>query len=152
MTDPSGTLIERSEIEDDGDVRIVRGWHPNGTLVKEERCKLLPDGRIVLNGLTRRWNSAGELVGSYEVVNGNGVQREWYDNGQIRFENPLVNGLLTGMSRAWDEGGYLIVERFYYRGGPVSKKRYAELQKSDSTIPKYAAAEFRTITQKRKDK
>jgi antitoxin component YwqK of YwqJK toxin-antitoxin module len=150
MPDPSRTLTERTEIEDHGASRVIRSWHPNGILVKESRFKIMPDGSFLAHDVTRRWNSAGELIGSFEFVDGNGVQRDWYDNGQLAFENPMTDGKLTGLQRGWDESGYLICERFFYHGAPVSKKRYRELQQTDSTIPHYDDDAFRTVSQKRK--
>jgi antitoxin component YwqK of YwqJK toxin-antitoxin module len=151
MADPSSTLIDHTTIEDSGSTRIVRGWHPNGLLVKEKRGKFLSDGRFVLHGTSSRWNSAGELIGPFDFIDGNGVASEWYDNGQLMHQVPMRDGYMTGLMRAWDEGGCLLVEKFYYRGRPVSKKRYRELQHEDKTIPQYDEADFRTIAQKRRD-
>jgi hypothetical protein len=152
MTEPSTTSIGRTEIEDKEDVRIIRHWHPNGTLVEEQHCRMLSDGRFVLDGTTRRWNSDGELIGSFELRCGTGTQRLWFDNGQLQGENPMLDGFLTGLQRAWDEGGYLLAERFFYKGAVVSKKRYRELQDTDPSIPRYGETDFRTVVQKRKDK
>ena len=81
---------------------------------------------------------------------GTGVFRQWFDNGQLFGEIPMVDGQFTGLQRGWDEGGYLLVERFWYRGKLVSKKRYRALQAVDATIPQYADEAFATIAQKRK--
>lgn len=152
MTEPSHTSIGRTDIVDDASVRFVRHFHPNGVLVEEQRCKILFNGTCVLDGTSSKWNSNGDLIGTFDIVDGTGVQRVWYDNGQLSCENPMVDGLLTGLQRGWDEGGYLLFENFWYRGAHVSKKRYRELQDSDPRIQKYDDMEFRSVAQKRKDR
>jgi antitoxin component YwqK of YwqJK toxin-antitoxin module len=67
------------------------------------------------------------------MQDGNGVWRQWFDNGQLFGEIPMVDGQFTGLQRGWDDSGYLMVERFWYRGKLVSKKRYWELQNTDTS-------------------
>ena len=150
MVEPSRTSIDRREVEEDGEYRVHRYWHPNGTLVEEGRYRINHEQSLALHGETRRWNSDGKFIGSYKLINGTGTQLVWYDNGQLFCENPLVNGTLNGLQRCWDESGYLLYEKFWYRNQIISKKRYRELQETDSTIPKYDDADFQSITQKRK--
>lgn len=150
MTEPSHTSIERTEIEDVGDRRTVRHWHPNGTLVEEERSMLRPDGTPLLDGTSSRWSSNGILLGSFDMKQGTGTQYVWYDNGQLAGENPMVHGMLTGLQRGWDESGYLFFEKFWYQNRAVSKKKYRELQTRHHNIPQYLDDAFISIVHKRK--
>ncbi len=150
MPDPSLPKIEKVTTEDSEDVRIVRQWHKNGRLITEIRGKRRANGSFVYHGESRQWSSDGELIGSFTMQDGTGVWRQWFDNGQLFGEMPMVKGQFTGLQRGWDETGYLMVERFWYRGKLVPKKRYQKLQTTDAEIPQYPNEAFATIAQKRK--
>ncbi len=150
MPDPSLPKIDQVTTEDVGDTRIVRQWHKNGRLSTELRCKRRGREFFIYHGESKQWSSDGELIGSFSMQDGTGVWRQWFDNGQLFGEIPMVDGQFTGLQRGWDESGYLMVERFWYRGKLVPKKRYRELQATDADIPQYPDEAFATIALKRK--
>lgn len=48
-------------------------------------------------------------------VNGvkNGIEKEWYRNGNIRYSENWKNGLADGLSQVWYENGNLMIESFW---------------------------------------
>ncbi len=151
MPDPSRPKIVKTITEDKGDIRFIRHYHQNGQLVKEIRCKRMIGGeRIAYHGKSRQWSSDGRFIGSFTLNEGTGVCREWYDNGQMARETSMVDGKITGLPRAWDEGGFLLGERFYYQFKHISNKKYRELQESDPNVPRYPDDAFENIAKKRK--
>lgn len=76
------------------------------------------------------YHENGQLWQYLEVINGRafGVYREWYSNGILRLDVPVIEGtgdvseeaqlgwVFDGKSRAWDEQGNLIAEIYYERG------------------------------------
>ena len=109
-----------------------RTWHQNGVLATETHYT-----NGVMDGVVRHWNEQGELLGSYEMKNGTGLTKQWYPNGQLRAEISLVKGSFTGRQRVWFEDGEFVASVFYIRNRKVSKKKYLEACKSDSTLPHY---------------
>ena len=150
MPDPSRPKIAKTETEDNDDVRVIRHYHQNGQLVKELYFKWLTADRLVWHGKSTQWSSDGELIGSFTMVEGTGISREWYDNGQICCEISMVDGKIMGLLKCWDEGGYLLADKFYYGFKPISKKKYRELQANDPSVPHYPDEAFESITKKRK--
>jgi antitoxin component YwqK of YwqJK toxin-antitoxin module len=80
---------------------------------------------FVYHGESRQWSSTGKLIGSFTATDGTGTFREWFDNGQLFGEIPMVNGQFMGLQRGWDESGYLLVERFWYRGSSCRRSDIA---------------------------
>lgn len=76
------------------------------------------------------YHSNGELWQYLEVVNGRarGYYREWHENGVLRLELTVIEGLgdlseeaqlswiFDGPSRAWDSEGHLLAEIYYEKG------------------------------------
>jgi antitoxin component YwqK of YwqJK toxin-antitoxin module len=73
--------------------------------------KKLPDGRI----LSERYF----LNGYFE-----GIQKEWYLNGQLKNEENMKNNIQHGLCRSWFENGNLSFEAEVNLGRVVWKKRY----------------------------
>lgn len=105
----------------------------NGVLQAEMEVR---DG--VVEGVAKSWNDRGTLLGTYEIRNGNGVVRQWYDNGQLMSETPMVCGLFTGRGRIWWADGEIMSDDYWIRGRQVSRKRYFEACQSDPSLSNYA--------------
>ena len=44
------------------------------------------------------------------------VKKSYYDNGNIRYKNPMKNNKINGVAKYWSEEGYLINEVEYLNG------------------------------------
>lgn len=76
------------------------------------------------------YHSNGQLWQYLEVVNGRalGFYREWHENGNLRLELNVIEGLgdlneeaqlswvYDGLTRAWDAQGHLLAEIYYEKG------------------------------------
>ena len=70
--------------------------------------KLEYEGEFLFN---RKWNGKGyDENGNviYELKNGNGKVKEYYDNGKIKFEGEYLNGKRNGKGKEYDEDNKLI--------------------------------------------
>ena len=129
---PNGQLASEGNWIDGLPNGVTRQWHSNGVLAME-----MPVKNGFVEGTVKEWNDRGELLGAYEIRNGCGIMKSWYPNGHLRGETTYVNGQLNGRICLWDDAGGLIAEEFQIAGKKVSKKKYLETSKSDSTLPQY---------------
>jgi len=106
-------------------------WHENGQLSSETSYE---DG--LENGVARQWNQAGKLLGEYRIDHGTGIAKSWYENGQLESEMLYVRGRCCGRFRCWFEDGELAGTDYYNMGKKVSRKKYLEACKTDSTLPR----------------
>ena len=107
-------------------------WHGNGVLKQE-----IPYANGRKNGIAREWLETGELrtvnvykagkrqpLQVYETGDGqmgmhvyelseSSTRIEWYANGVMKLEEPLVNGKVTGTVRTWYESGAKKSETYY---------------------------------------
>ncbi|MFH2036781.1 MAG: hypothetical protein ABIJ45_10295, partial [Candidatus Zixiibacteriota bacterium] len=70
-------------------------------------------------GLSRSWNSEGQLISERCFLNGHLIKsyKEWYNNGQIRAEiNYNDKGWKDGKFTYWDENGNIIDSGTYIHG------------------------------------
>lgn len=65
-----------------------------------------------VTGFVREWYENGQLRFEYNFKDGerDGLQREWFKNGRLRFECPYKDGEQDGLQRAWNEYGHLLYE------------------------------------------
>jgi|KBSSwiStaDraftv2_1062776.scaffolds.fasta_scaffold378249_1 hypothetical protein len=113
---------------------VTRHWHPNGILESE-----VPVKNGLTEGVARFWNQKGELIGTYEMHDGSGVQKGWHPDGSLMAEISWVNGERTGRQRSYFEGGELAVETYWVRGQQFSKKKYLAACLEDPSLPRYEA-------------
>jgi hypothetical protein len=111
---------------------IIRHWHPNGIQAAE-----IPERNGVIEGVAKQWNSAGKLLGTFEVRNGNGVEKIWGETGNLEVETTLVGGEWSGRQRGYADDGSVIAETYWIRGEVVSKKAYREACKVNRKLPRY---------------
>jgi len=112
-----------------------RTWHHNGKLASEEFYE-----HGVLHGLCRQWNERSKLLGSFRMNRGTGIQREWFDDGQLRLETSTVNGKFTGRTRTWMRDGTLVFERYVIENHEVSPKEYHVTARKHPEYPSYSNA------------
>jgi len=70
-----------------------------------------------LNG--KRWN--GKVYNNYDIIefeinNGNGKGKEYYENGKSKFEGEYLNGIRNGNVKEYYENGVLKFEGKYING------------------------------------
>lgn len=111
---------------------VTRHWHPNGVLEFE-----IPVRNDIVDGTAKFWNDKGELLGTYEIRNGNGIQKAWHQDGSLAAELTLVGGAWTGRQRTYFPGGELIGETYWLNSKQVSKKKYLEACKKNPSLPRY---------------
>ena len=108
-----------------------REWHRNGQLAEEEIYR-----HGLLHGLCRQWNADGKLLGSFQMVNGTGVQKSWHDNGRLNMEFSTVAGEFCGRGRTWLRDGTLIAENVTLFNRAVTPARYRRAAATDPRLPK----------------
>lgn len=108
-----------------------RLWHRNGQLAEE---RIYRHGLV--HGLCRQWNEAGKLLGSFQMVNGTGVQKSWHDNGRLHMEFSTVEGQFCGHGRTWLRDGTLIAEDVNLFNREVTPAQYRRAAASDAHLPK----------------
>jgi len=87
-----------------------------------------------------------------------GVEREWYQSGQVKEESELSNGGSHGKHTEWDEGGRIVVEAMYEDCQLIHKKNYrydgsssqAETVLSDTPVKRgvYRSLDEGSVSQK----
>lgn len=112
---------------------LHREWHENGVLASEVYLKdAVPDG------IGRQWDKDGNLILSYEIKNGTGIQKAWFADQGCWAEISWVNGSMTGRHRTyWIDDGTVVGDIFWIKNRKVSKKRYFEACKTDPNLPRY---------------
>ena len=108
-----------------------REWHRNGQLAEEEIYR-----HGLLHGLCRQWNADGKLLGSFQMVNGTGVQKSWHDNGWLHMEFSTVEGQFCGRGRTWLRDGTLIADEITLFNLKATPAQYRRAAASDARLPK----------------
>jgi len=107
-------------------------WHENGLLAWEWNFK---DG--IPDGVGNQWDLDGNLIVTYEIVNGSGIQKMWVE-AQLSFvESTWHKGKMTGRTRMYMKDGTVINEGYQFQGKMVSENQYLEECKKDATLPRY---------------
>jgi len=111
-----------------------RVWHENGILASENYFNYgAPEG------VGRQWDKDGNLLFSYKIRNGTGIQKVWYANQGFWAEISWVNGKMTGRQRTYSiDDGAIMGDTFWIENEEVSKKNYIEACKTDPNLPRYA--------------
>lgn len=109
-----------------------RTWHPNGRIASEE---FYEHGR--LHGSCQQWNRQGEPLGAFQMKHGTGIQREWFDNGQLQLETSTVAGKFTGRTRVWLRDGTLVSEQFAIENRNVTPAAYVAATAKHPEYPRY---------------
>ncbi len=113
-----GTKVMESEIID-GLPRFGTHYYLDGSVKLKTENKYHEDS--LSKWLTFYPN--GMLKSSYDwledPVTGLKEHKEWYSNGQIKFEAPIVGTSYHGILKYYDESGTLVSETLYENGKPV---------------------------------
>jgi hypothetical protein len=116
--------------------RVLHGrkttWHRNGRIASVECYQ-----RGLLHGECRQWNENGDLLGSYRMKRGTGIQFDWYDDGQLHLEFSTVDGWFTGRKRSWYRDGKLASEVWLCENHDVSRAHYLKAAAAHPDWPRY---------------
>jgi hypothetical protein len=108
-----------------------REWHPNGTLALEVYMK---DG--VPDGIGRQWDASGKLIVSYEIRNGTGIQKAWFEDQGIGGEISWIDGMMTGPQRAFLKDGDIVAYTYWIADRKVSRKKYVKECEQNPQLPR----------------
>lgn len=64
----------------------------------------------------------GNLLKSYQMDNGTGIEYIFHDNGKLKTENTWKGGVLDGVVKTYDEKGDLISTVIYSNGVKLDDK------------------------------
>ncbi len=74
------------------------------------------------DGIQKEWYENGQLKYERNFKEGkkDGIQKEWYENEQLFYEGNYKKGEFEGKQKMWDEDGQLKLEENYYTGDDPS--------------------------------
>ena len=98
-----------------------RRWHRNGRVASERHYR-----NGLLHGVCRQWDETGKLLGAFAMQDGTGIQRAWFENGQLQWEQSTVGGDATGSLRLWLRDGSLASEVWLIENREVSRDEYVK--------------------------
>jgi antitoxin component YwqK of YwqJK toxin-antitoxin module len=140
-----------------------RTYHDNGALCEDA---LYIEGKE--HGETKQYDEMGNLIGSYKMHHGTGVDLWYVRRGVLSEERYLKDGVLHGFERWWSEDQQTVWEECRYKGGVkhgierrwnergslkrsfpyyyingqrVNKRQYVKASTRDESLPKYLASE-----------
>jgi antitoxin component YwqK of YwqJK toxin-antitoxin module len=91
---------------------LFRYWHDNGNLCEES---FYIDGKE--HGITKQYDYEGNLIGSYEMHHGTGVDLWYLAKGIISEERYLKDGNRHGYERWWNEDNKTIYQEQHFQNG-----------------------------------
>lgn len=108
------------------EAEIIDGFSRFGTIYNADGSVNLKTERIYQEDTLIRWLTYypdGTLKSSYDwtedPVTGFKAHKQWYPNGQLKFEAPLKGSSYHGLLKYYDESGTLLSETIYEDGVPV---------------------------------
>ena len=84
-------------------------------------------GSLIFEGeyrYNKKWNGKGYDENgniTYELINGNGIVKIYYQEGKLEFEGEYLNGKRNGKGKEYDGKGKLEYEGEYLKGGRNGK-------------------------------
>jgi antitoxin component YwqK of YwqJK toxin-antitoxin module len=106
-----GKLYWETVMGDAGTEGLCRTWHSHGVI-----ATAIPFHHGLVDGRTHQWNEKGQLLGSYQMVLGTGIEVIWYENGTIFSMSSFVDGKETGLSVSYSVDGGVSCVHSYTRG------------------------------------
>jgi hypothetical protein len=111
-----------------------------GDVDRDDDQRLVVDGAL-FTGEAVTFNRLDEMTIVATYVDGfrEGVQRKWYDGGQLKSEMTVRNGRMVGATRCWDRDGNLVREERHDRAALV------KLAPEWGTGPLWVDGEYRDL-------
>jgi len=94
---------------------IIKDYYPDGILYIEYNFN---------TDIQRQWYPNGKIKGIFNIDKKHelhGLQKVWYENGNLHKEYNKKHGKKDGILRIWNEDGNIIRDEFYYNGELVDK-------------------------------
>lgn len=78
------------------------------------------------HGINKGWYENGQLEYEWPYQSGkeHGICKRWYENGKLECEWLYQNGERYGICKGWHENGQLSYEKYWLHGKQVSKEEY----------------------------
>jgi len=161
--DKDGQHLMQYDIKDGKMHGSFQTWHDNGIL--QEDAQYIQGKE---HGITRQYDYDGNLIGTYEMNHGTGVDL-WYcakgilaeeryckngdrdgyerwwngDNETIFIEQHYKEGTQHGIFREWNQHGRLRrgFPQYFVNGQKVTKRQYLKACEQDESLPKFVVAE-----------
>ena len=95
---------------------------------RRHKGKVYHKGKLEFDGeylFGKKWNGKGYDENgnvNYELINGKGTIKEYYDNGVLKFEGECLNGKRNGKGKEYNSKGELEFEGEYVNGVKIIKK------------------------------
>ena len=95
---------------------------------RRHKGKVYLKGKLEFDGeylFDKKWNGKGYDENgniNYELINGKGTIKEYYDNGVLKFEGECLNGKRNGKGKEYNSKGELEFEGEYVNGVKIIKK------------------------------
>ncbi len=89
----TGKKIELVLLKDGEKHGIQKEWYKNGSLKSES-----PYLNGIMSGVFKYWDDKGNLVGRYEIIEGNGIKKIYFPNGNLKEESHFKNNMLNGVN------------------------------------------------------
>ncbi len=125
-----GTLRSETPILNGVPHGVVQHWHSNGKIALR-----IPMADGLVNGVVRQWDADGNLLGTYRMSNGTGVEIKWSGIGQIGATCSYINGNRNGPARVYDDEGELLGEGYWVDDKPVIWEKYLLACERDANLP-----------------
>lgn len=111
----SGIVLEKASYVDDRREGKLETWYENGQKATE---MIYFQGYE--NGLQKAWYETGELRSEKKMINGMLFHfKEFYKNGQLKYEANYHYGILEGKVIKRDEAGKVVSETLYKKGKKI---------------------------------
>lgn len=157
----TGQLDMEYGVQDERMHGWYRTWHENGQL-----CEMTWYEQGQEHGTNKQYDEQGNLIGTYTMVHGTGVdlwfakpgviteerhyqggahhgyERWWTgDNQTISEESHFWHGVEHGIFREWNEAGRLRrgYPSYFVSGNRVNKRQYMRACQQDPTLPPFSA-------------
>jgi len=159
----TGQLEVETGIRDDQRHGLFRTWYENGQL---EAVTWYENGKE--HGTSEQYDKNGNLIGTYTMVHGTGIDLWFEESGFLAEERHLLDGERHGYERWWDRNNRTIWKeshfwhgvkqgifrewnragqlghgypQYFVAGQRVSKRQYERACRHDPTLPPFRAEE-----------
>lgn len=68
------------------------------------------------DGHWKQLGPTGSVLGEYDLANGTGTEKRWYDEGTIFMDRQLASGTPHGLTRMYAPDGTILLSAKYYKG------------------------------------
>ena len=107
--------VEKKAFSEVIDKEVYKSWTPEGAPYCEETYL---QGKL---NNAKYYTPAGKI--GAEIKGGKGIYREWYGDGTVAMEVPVVNGLRNGIMKEYSGDGKVVSTKTFKDGEVISSKQ-----------------------------